>query len=98
MDNYHSDAYCLYGSFVPFVLRKSIPNSQQFIHQLIQFNQTRIVIAPSTLYFASAFKSKPLNMEIKITLFITLVLYAFVISQSFFYLLAMSRVAKSMQP
>ena len=37
-------------------------------------------------------------MEIKITLFITLLLYAFVISQSFFYILAMSRVTKSMQP
>lgn len=37
-------------------------------------------------------------MEIKITLFITLLLYAFVISQSFFYILAMSRVLKEMQP
>lgn len=37
-------------------------------------------------------------MEIKITLFITLLLYAFVISQTFFYILAMSRVTKSMQP
>ena len=37
-------------------------------------------------------------MEIKITLFITILLYAFVISQSFFYILAMSRVTKSMQP
>jgi hypothetical protein len=37
-------------------------------------------------------------MEIKITLFITLLLYSFVISQSFFYILAMSRVTKSMQP
>jgi uncharacterized membrane protein len=37
-------------------------------------------------------------MEIKITLFITILLYAFVISQSFFYILAMSRVSKSMQP
>ena len=37
-------------------------------------------------------------MEIKITLFITLVLYAFVISQSFFYILAMSNVLKNMQP
>src|SRR6185436_6128426 len=36
-------------------------------------------------------------MEIKITLFTTLLLYAFVISQSFFYILAMSRVTKSMQ-
>ena len=36
-------------------------------------------------------------MEIKITLFITLLLYSFVISQSFFYILAMSRVSKSMQ-
>jgi hypothetical protein len=37
-------------------------------------------------------------MEIKITLFITLLLYAFVISQSFFYILAMSNVLKNMQP
>jgi uncharacterized membrane protein len=37
-------------------------------------------------------------MEIKITLFITLMLYAVVISQSFFYILAMSNVTKSMQP
>lgn len=37
-------------------------------------------------------------MEIKITLFITLILYAVVISQSFFYILAMSNVLKSMQP
>jgi hypothetical protein len=37
-------------------------------------------------------------MEIKITLFITLMLYAFVISQSFFYILAMSNVLKNMQP
>jgi uncharacterized membrane protein len=37
-------------------------------------------------------------MEIKITLFTTLMLYAVVISQSFFYLLAMSNVTKSMQP
>lgn len=37
-------------------------------------------------------------MEIKITLFITILLYAFVISQSFFYILALSRVTKSMQP
>jgi len=37
-------------------------------------------------------------MEIKITLFITLLLYAFVTAQSFFYILAMSRTAKSMQP
>ena len=37
-------------------------------------------------------------MEIKITLFITLLLFAFVISQSFFYILAMSNVLKSMQP
>jgi len=36
-------------------------------------------------------------MDIKITLFITLLLYAIVISQSFFYILAMSRVTKSMQ-
>ncbi len=36
-------------------------------------------------------------MEIKITLFVTLVLYAVVISQSFFYILAMSNVTKSMQ-
>jgi hypothetical protein len=36
-------------------------------------------------------------MEIKISLFITLLLYAFVISQSFFYILAMTRVTKSMQ-
>jgi hypothetical protein len=36
-------------------------------------------------------------MEIKITLFITLLLYTFVISQSFFYILAMSRVSKTMQ-
>jgi hypothetical protein len=37
-------------------------------------------------------------MEIKITLFITLLLYAFVISQSLFYILAMSSVLKNMQP
>ena len=37
-------------------------------------------------------------MEIKITLFITVMLYAVVISQSFFYMLAMSNVTKSMQP
>lgn len=37
-------------------------------------------------------------MEIKITLFITLMLYAVVISQSFFYILAMSNVMKNMQP
>ena len=37
-------------------------------------------------------------MEIKITLFITLLLYAFVISQSFFYILAMANVLKNMQP
>jgi hypothetical protein len=37
-------------------------------------------------------------MEIKITLFITILLYAFVISQSFFYILAMSNVLKNMQP
>jgi hypothetical protein len=37
-------------------------------------------------------------MEIKITLFITLMLYVVVISQSFFYILAMSNVTKSMQP
>lgn len=37
-------------------------------------------------------------MEIKITLFITLLLYAFVTAQSFFYILAMSRTAKHMQP
>ena len=37
-------------------------------------------------------------MEIKITLFITVSLYAFVISQSLFYILAMSNVLKSMQP
>lgn len=36
-------------------------------------------------------------MEIKITLFITLLLYAAVISQSFFYMLAMSNVMKNMQ-
>lgn len=36
-------------------------------------------------------------MEIKITLFITLLLYAFVISQSFFYILAMSGTLKNMQ-
>lgn len=36
-------------------------------------------------------------MLIKITLFITLVCYAFVISQSFFYMLAMSDVTKKMQ-
>ena len=36
-------------------------------------------------------------MEIKITLFITLLLYAFVISQSFFYILAMSGTLKKMQ-
>ena len=37
-------------------------------------------------------------MEIKISLFITLLLYAFVTAQSFFYILAMSRTAKSMRP
>lgn len=37
-------------------------------------------------------------MEIKITLFITLLLYAIVISQSFFYILAMSNVLTNMQP
>ncbi|MBL7742090.1 MAG: hypothetical protein JNN00_01325 [Chitinophagaceae bacterium] len=37
-------------------------------------------------------------MAIKITLFITLVLYAVVISQAFFYLLAMSNVTKNLQP
>jgi hypothetical protein len=37
-------------------------------------------------------------MEIKITLFITLILYALVVSQSFFYILAMSNVLKNMQP
>src|SRR5215813_4921287 len=37
-------------------------------------------------------------MNIKITLFITLALYSIVISQSLFYILAMSRVLKSMQP
>lgn len=36
-------------------------------------------------------------MEIKITLFITLLLYAVVISQSFFYLLAMSTASKNME-
>ncbi len=36
-------------------------------------------------------------MLIKITLFITLVCYAFVISQSFFYVLAMSDATKKMQ-
>ena|SRR5688572_9382429 len=36
-------------------------------------------------------------MEIKITLFITLLMYAFVISQSFFYILAMSSTLKKMQ-
>ena len=36
-------------------------------------------------------------MEIKITLFITMLMYAFVISQSFFYLLAMSGTMKRMQ-
>ena len=37
-------------------------------------------------------------MNIKITLFITLALYSFVISQSLFYILAMSKVLKSMKP
>ncbi|HEY6503891.1 MAG TPA: hypothetical protein VIZ28_07955 [Chitinophagaceae bacterium] len=37
-------------------------------------------------------------MEIKITLFITLMLYAVVISQTFFYILAMTSVTKNMQP
>ncbi|MCG2616871.1 hypothetical protein LZZ85_21420 [Terrimonas sp. NA20] len=37
-------------------------------------------------------------MEIKITLFITLLAYAVVISQSFFYLLAMGNVCKNMKP
>ena len=36
-------------------------------------------------------------MGIKITLFITFLLYAAVISQSFFYILAMSKVMKGMQ-
>ena len=36
-------------------------------------------------------------MEIKISLFITFLLYAFVVSQSFFYILAMSKVTRSMQ-
>jgi uncharacterized membrane protein len=36
-------------------------------------------------------------MEIKITLFITLLMYAIVISQSFFYILAMSGTLKKMQ-
>jgi hypothetical protein len=36
-------------------------------------------------------------MIIKITLFITLLMYAFVISQSFFYILAMSSAMKKMQ-
>ena len=36
-------------------------------------------------------------MEIKITLFITILMYAFVISQSFFYILAMSGTMKKMQ-
>ena len=36
-------------------------------------------------------------MEIKITLFITMLMYAFVISQSFFYILAMSGTMKRMQ-
>lgn len=37
-------------------------------------------------------------MNIKITLFITMMLYAAVVSQSLFYMMAMSRVLKSMQP
>ena len=37
-------------------------------------------------------------MAIKITLFITMILYAIVISQSLFYLLAMTDVLKKMQP
>ena len=36
-------------------------------------------------------------MEIKITLFITMLMYSFVISQSFFYILAMSGTLKKMQ-
>jgi uncharacterized membrane protein len=36
-------------------------------------------------------------MGIKVTLFITLLMYAFVISQSFFYILAMSSTLKKMQ-
>ena len=36
-------------------------------------------------------------MEIKITLFVTLLMYAFVISQSFFYILAMSSTLKKMK-
>jgi len=36
-------------------------------------------------------------MTIKITLFITLILYAAIISQSLFYILAMSKVMKNMQ-
>jgi uncharacterized membrane protein len=36
-------------------------------------------------------------VEIKITLFITILLYAMVISQSFFYILAMSRATRKMQ-
>ncbi|MBL7738929.1 MAG: hypothetical protein JNK14_06890 [Chitinophagaceae bacterium] len=37
-------------------------------------------------------------MAIKISLFITLALYAIVVSQSLFYILAMSNVMKNMQP
>ena len=37
-------------------------------------------------------------MEIRITLFINLVLYTFVISQSFFYLMGLSAATKNMQP
>ena len=36
-------------------------------------------------------------MLIKITLFITLVLYAFIVGQSFFYILALSNATKKMQ-
>ncbi len=36
-------------------------------------------------------------MAIKITLFITLLMYAFIISQSFFYILAMTSILKKMQ-
>lgn len=37
-------------------------------------------------------------MEIKITLFINLLLYSFVISQSFFYILGMASATRNMQP
>jgi hypothetical protein len=82
-----------------FILFRPIDFLLQFIHCLLQSKHTFIVTGPSPAYFAPAFKNQNQpTMEIKITLFITILLYAFIISQSFFYILAMSRVTKSMQP